>query len=363
MTRFLFGPMAMLAAMFAAPAEAHGADLDRARPWESVVRIRVDLGQKSIKGQQVTVTNFGSGTTVVGDPNNALIVTCAHTFEDEGRLLTREQLRGRMLVETFDGKLDGPKGNKVKPLASYPGDLVAVDPIRDVAVVRFAPPAKVPASVVAAPDWIPTADESLITVGCPKGYWATAWNTTFMEHFGQVNGWEGYRCRVGPFEGRSGGGLFNAKDELVAVCDYRDGEVPGDTSTGLYASIKSVYAIMTTAGINEAQFRRWRVFPQPQSTCPAGQPCPQPTPQQPVYQAPQREPIFRRPPPPRVEVVVGPKPPEPPPRIVQEAESVGTELIAFLGITGVLALAVIAVLAYSLTRPSKSRNRRKGRRR
>src|SRR5262249_32166681 len=79
------------------------------RPWETVVRIRIDINH---------ATEFGSGTIIYSDDDEALILTCAHLFHIEGVRNQYPPARypHRISVDLFDGKIRGLKPAQVHPI-------------------------------------------------------------------------------------------------------------------------------------------------------------------------------------------------------------------------------------------------------
>ena len=139
------------------------------KPWETVVRIRV-LSNRS--------TGFGSGTIIHSTPEESLILTCAHIFKLEGRKQAAPaQFPRRIMIDLFDGNLQGTKPAKVHFLEAVEGWAVDYDFTRDVGLIRIKPGRRLPACRVVPAHWQPQPRMQVLTVGCSEGHDATAWHT------------------------------------------------------------------------------------------------------------------------------------------------------------------------------------------
>ena len=122
------------------------------KPWETVVRIRV-IGDRS--------TGFGSGTVIYSTPEESLILTCAHIFKLDGRKPTPpSQFPRRIMIDLFDGKLEGTDPAQVHFAESVEGKAVDYDFTLDVGLIRMRPGRQLPASRVVPASWdLQVADE------------------------------------------------------------------------------------------------------------------------------------------------------------------------------------------------------------
>jgi thiol-disulfide isomerase/thioredoxin len=207
------------------------------KPWETVVRIRV-LGSHS--------TGFGSGTVIHSTPDESLILTCAHIFKLDGRKQAPPaQFPRRIMIDLFDGNLQGKDPARVHFLESVAGTAVDYDFTRDVGLIRIRPGRRLPASRVVPAHWEPQARMKVLTVGCPEGSDATVWYTVIKRprilNFLSGNPtYEAVECDVAPKRGRSGGGLFTTDGYIAGVCNFA--EPQGDH--GLYATPRSIYSLL-----------------------------------------------------------------------------------------------------------------------
>ncbi|HEV3164170.1 MAG TPA: thioredoxin domain-containing protein [Isosphaeraceae bacterium] len=209
------------------------------RPWETVVRIRV-IGAGMI--------GFGSGTIVYSSPEESIVLTCAHIFKLEG---VRNQPRPdrfprQIMVDLFDGKLQGQSPAMVHKAATVEGRAVDYDFDTDVGLIRIRPGRRLPASRVVPPNWKPKKGMEMIAMGCPEGNDATAWTTwvvnpyTTMRVGGGGRPYEAIECVHAPKQGRSGGGLYTTSGFVAGVCDFAE---PAGNH-GLYATPHSIYRML-----------------------------------------------------------------------------------------------------------------------
>jgi thiol-disulfide isomerase/thioredoxin len=212
-------------------------DFSNPKPWETVVRIRV-LGPRS--------TGFGSGTIIHSTPDESLILTCAHIFKLDGhRQAPPAQFPRRVMIDLFDGNLQGTDPARVHFLESVAGSAVDYDFTRDVGLIRIRPGRRLPASRVVPAHWEPKSRMQVLAVGCPEGTDATVWHTVIRRprilNFLSGNPqYEAVECDVAPKQGRSGGGLFTADGYIAGVCNFA--EPQGDH--GLYATPRSIYSLL-----------------------------------------------------------------------------------------------------------------------
>ncbi len=232
----------------AAPANADDlADDDRPRrtgpanpfPWETVVRIRMRMGNGS--------DGIGSGTIIYSDAKQTLILTCAHIFKEDGRKTPPpSKFQMPITVDLFDGQLSGPQKNQVHYTETVRGEAVDYDLGNDVGLIRIRPGKVLPAAKVVPPFWQPRERMHMITVGCSEGHDATAWDTQILNtESGVKNTATGetaklIACKNPPKHGRSGGGLFTDDYYVAGVCDFAEPR----QRIGLYAEPASIYRLL-----------------------------------------------------------------------------------------------------------------------
>lgn len=162
----------------------------------------------------------GSGTIIDTHEDEALVLTCGHIFRDS-------QGKGEITIDVF-----GPH-----PVNRVPATLIGYDEQRDVGLVSFKPGVPVVASRVPGPGCTIRPSEPAVTVGCDRGEPPTA----RMSQVNAVNKFLGpsnITADGEPIQGRSGGGLFNAKGEVIGVCNAAN---PSDRE-GLYAALATIHA-------------------------------------------------------------------------------------------------------------------------
>ncbi len=206
------------------------------KPWQTVVRIRILSGR---------TIGYGSGTVIASDPQETIILTCAHIFKLDGRKAGRPaEFPRRIMVDLFDGRLRGTSPAQVHFEESVEGKAIDYDFTHDVGLIRIKPGRRLPSARVAPAFWEPKARMRLITVGCSEGHDATAWPTIVVRprvsSVGDMPSYQAIECTHAPAQGRSGGGLFTEDGYVTGVCNFA--EPQGDH--GLYATPRSIYQIL-----------------------------------------------------------------------------------------------------------------------
>lgn len=209
------------------------------KPWETVVRIRMKMGN-GFEG-------VGSGTIIYSDARQTLVLTCAHIFKEEGRKTPPpSQYRQQITVDLFDGVLSGPGKNQVHYTETVRGEAVDYDLTNDVGLIRIKPGKVLPMAKVVPPYWQPRERMHMITVGCSEGHDATAWDTVILrakaglKNTGTGETFHVIECKNPPKQGRSGGGLFTDNYYVAGVCDFADPQ----HGNGLYAEPASIYRLL-----------------------------------------------------------------------------------------------------------------------
>ncbi len=167
-----------------------------------------------------TGQSFGSGTVIDSRNGEALIVTCGHVFRES-------QGKGTITVDLFGP--GAPQG--------LPGQVIGYDLERDLGFVAIRPGKDVASAPVAAANAATKVGDPVSSVGCNGGADPTLMNsqvTAIDKYLGPPN----IQAAGLPVQGRSGGGLFNARGELIGVCNAADPE----DNEGLYAAIGAIHA-------------------------------------------------------------------------------------------------------------------------
>jgi thiol-disulfide isomerase/thioredoxin len=208
-------------------------------PWETVVRIRVHANN---------AIGFGSGTIIYSDEDQSVILTCAHIFHTDGvrNQPQPKQFPHRIEIDLFDGKLTGPRKQKVTPIGTVAGKALDYDFTSDVGLIVIRPGRKLPVSKVVPVTWQPRASMKMTTVGCSEGRDATAWSTQITRPSILAAqtvirpGYDAIECFHAPKQGRSGGGLYTPDGYVAGVCDFADPH----NNRGLYATPKAIYRML-----------------------------------------------------------------------------------------------------------------------
>ena len=224
----------------------HGTNLSLQRgsgkPWETVVRIRVQADGS---------VRFASGTVIQSTREESMILTCARICRPDELLAERvDHSPGKIMVDLFDGKLQGENPAQVKFDVTTGGSVVDCDLSRDVGLIRIRPGRELSASRVVPKRWQPRSGMKVLTMGCSEGNDATGWHTTITNP--RMNGlsgnklYEAIECKIAPKQGRMGGGLFTTDGYLAGVCNFA--EPRGDV--GLYACPQSIYLLLDRNGLS-----------------------------------------------------------------------------------------------------------------
>lgn len=167
----------------------------------------------------------GTGTIVDARSGEALVLTCGHLFRSSAG-------QGPIEVTLFTA---GPTGAEVR--TTVPGRLIDFDLDRDLAVISIRPEVAVHPISIAQAGASLTPGGTVTTVGCDNGQNPTAIVSKITAN-DRYQGPSNVEVAGAPVEGRSGGGLFNAEQQLIGVCFAADPQ--GDE--GLYASLPSIHA-------------------------------------------------------------------------------------------------------------------------
>lgn len=185
---------------------------------QSTVRLRV---------QDANGFGNGSGTIVHNHGDEALVLTCGHIFRDS-------QGKGAILIDVFAGR--GATG--------VPGQLISYDLDTDVALVSFKPGVAVMPAPVAEKGASVVRGDAALSVGCDHGD-APAARPTQITSTRKFLGPDHVMAAGEPAQGRSGGGLFNERGELIGVCNAAD---PQDRE-GMYAALSTIHTLLDKANL------------------------------------------------------------------------------------------------------------------
>lgn len=197
---------------------AAGAALESPQLAPRLVGATVRLSVEDAKGQ-----SLGSGTIVDAQGGAALVLTCGHIFRES---------QGRGPIKVLVNTAGGPRELAGKLLTHTENPdlaLVVVESVGSVQPVR-----------IAGTGYRPAKGETVFTAGCDLGRPATAAATNITaidKYLGPAN----VEVAGEPVQGRSGGGLFNARGELIGVCNAADPAA----REGMYAGLSSIHEMLT----------------------------------------------------------------------------------------------------------------------
>ncbi len=199
------------AAIEAMPSRSLADAVQRAR--SATVRLRVQEG----KGFGV-----GTGTIIDRHGEEALVLTCGHLFRET-------KLEANIEVDLFVGG----------QIQTVPGQVIDYDAEdRDIALVVIRPGFDVQPVQIANLNTPPQTGQSVFSFGCDHGDDPSRRDTriTGVNKYNQHIKASNVEIAGAPVDGRSGGGLFNERGQLIGVCNAAD--YKGDV--GIYTGPGSI---------------------------------------------------------------------------------------------------------------------------
>ncbi len=178
--------------------------------------------------------SFGTGTIVDTRSGEALVVTCAHLFRET---------KGKAPVKA---DLYEAAGEGVRVVGHATGQVLSYDLTRDIALVSLRVDRPVGVATVAPPRSTVERGDRMLGVGCSNGQDPTVLETRITS-LDRYQGPPNIEASGAPAIGRSGGGLFNGKNELVGVCNNADPE----GNEGIYAGLESIHDQLDRLGLKE----------------------------------------------------------------------------------------------------------------
>jgi S1-C subfamily serine protease len=178
--------------------------------------------------------SFGTGTVVDTRSGEALVVTCAHLFrETKGKAPVKADL--------YEAAGDG-----VRLAGHATGQVLSYDLTRDIALVSLRVDRPVGVATVAPPRSTVERGDRMVGIGCSNGQDPTVIETR-VTSLDRYQGPPNIEASGAPAIGRSGGGLFNGKNELVGVCNNADPE----GNEGIYAGLESIHDQLDRLGLTD----------------------------------------------------------------------------------------------------------------
>ena len=178
--------------------------------------------------------SFGTGTIVDTRSGEALVITCAHLFRET-------QGKAPVKADLYEAAGDG-----VRVVGQATGQVLSYDLTRDIALVSLRLDRPVGVAKVAPPKTVVERFDRMVSIGCSNGQDPTVLETR-VNTLDRYQGPPNIEASGAPAIGRSGGGLFNGKNELVGVCNNADPE----GNEGIYAGLESIHDQLDRLGLKE----------------------------------------------------------------------------------------------------------------
>jgi S1-C subfamily serine protease len=191
----------------------------------ATVRLRVDEAQSHA---------YGTGTIIDARSGQALVITCGHLFRESNG-------KGPVTVELFE-----PVPGGVRAAGEVRAQVISYNLERDIALVGIWPTRPVATAPLAAKGAAIARGDRVVSIGCSNGDDPTPLATRITQ-LDRYQGPANIEAQGAPVEGRSGGGLFNEKGELIGICfaaDYQGNE-------GLYAALDAIHDELAEQGLSE----------------------------------------------------------------------------------------------------------------
>lgn len=179
----------------------------------ATVRVRV-TGSK--------LQDVGTGTIIHSEQGMSLILTCAHLFREQDKTAVVE-------IDVFQN------GKPIRfPVTDYSGSHRL-----DLALLRIRNAAPLPSVRLTdeAPGVLP--EQAAFTLGCDNGRPPSVLDVKILR-VNQYDGPGNITCTFDPVQGRSGGGLFDERGNLLAVCSAADRR----EKQGLYMSREAILTLL-----------------------------------------------------------------------------------------------------------------------
>ena len=165
--------------------------------------------------------SYATGTVIHSHQGEYLVMTCGHVFREAG----------------WDGEITAEYGYTKAQKKSAPGQLIFFDAdARDVALVAIRASDTIDPVQIAAPESDIESGQSIFSIGCDHGDDPTIRHSR-IKNRAAYDGAIKYDIYGRPVDGRSGGGLFNERGELIGVCNAAAVEV----DEGIYTALDTLY--------------------------------------------------------------------------------------------------------------------------
>lgn len=172
--------------------------------------------------------NFGSGTIIESTRDRCTILSCQHIFRDT-------DASSKIEVDIFGGK----------QATTFPAKLIKTNANADLSLLELSTHHRFTSAKIASLTNNPKEGDHVFSLGCGGGRDPEKFQTR-VTGVNRYKGPDTLDCSGSPEQGRSGGGLFNLKNELVAVCF---GDQASD-NRGIYSGLKPIYQLLDEAKLS-----------------------------------------------------------------------------------------------------------------
>ena len=175
-------------------------------------------------------TSYATGTVIHSYQGESLVVTCGHVFRDA---------RGK-------GEITAEYGFAKGQTQTAPGELVFYDAdARDIGLVVIRTSDDIEPVRLAAQGSNISKGRGIFSIGCDNGDDPTI-RRSKIKNKAAYDGSIKYDIFGRPVNGRSGGGLFTEKGELIGVCNAAAVEV----DEGIYSALDTIYWQIAKVNLN-----------------------------------------------------------------------------------------------------------------
>lgn len=175
------------------------------------------------------IVDHGTGTVTgcVPEENEHVcyIVTAAHVIQNARELS----------ISIFD--------SQNKPYLQFRPEIMIIDAKNDIAVLRIHSPRELPVAAIASKNYKSRRGEYVTAVGSPRGAIPHIYTgpKEYIKEVNKYNGFENISISCPSESGASGGGVFNAQGQLIAICSA------SDATTNIHTGIQELYDLIDRA--------------------------------------------------------------------------------------------------------------------
>jgi len=165
--------------------------------------------------------SYATGTVIHSHQGESLVMTCGHVFREAGNT----------------GEITAEYGFDKRQQRTAPGQLIFFDAdARDIALVAIETSQEIVPVSIAARETSVGPGQDIFSVGCDHGEDPTIRHSR-IKNRAAYDGALKYDIFGRPVDGRSGGGLFNDRGELIGVCNAAAVEV----DEGIYTALDTLH--------------------------------------------------------------------------------------------------------------------------